>query len=180
MSQNRNEEALKLLDDAIAMAIGEREIRWALAYCRQATYIAKLLKDFSKEKHYCDICLAHDPEDSWALTGLADVARRQGEIELAEEYTVRCTKALHKRVGPARIIGPSKTRDRARAKEPALSPADVPLKLSLSVSRANDGFIARLWHKLTRSKRQVNRQTRSARRRLGYWAPTKSPFRFCR
>ena len=107
MSQNRNEEALKLLDDAIAMAIGEREIRWALAYCRQATYIAKLLKDFSKEKHYCEICLAHDPEDSWALTGLAGVARRQGEIELAEEYTVRCTKALHKRVGPARIIGPA-------------------------------------------------------------------------
>jgi tetratricopeptide (TPR) repeat protein len=117
MSLNRNEEALELLDDAIAMAIGEREIRWALAYCRQATYIAKLLKDFSKVKHYCETCLAHDPEDSWALAGLANVARRQGKIELAEEYTQRSHKALLKRCGPARIIGPSEMRDGARAKE---------------------------------------------------------------
>jgi len=104
MSRGRNEEALQLLDDAIAMAIGEREIRWALAYCRQATYIAKALKDFSKVKHYCETCLAQDPDDSWALSRLADVARRQGEIELAEEYTARYHKAALKRRPPARII----------------------------------------------------------------------------
>lgn len=101
MSQDRSEEALQLLDDAIAMAIGKRENGWVLTLSRQAAYIAKLLKDFSKVKHYCETNLAHDPDNAWALAGLADVARTQGEIELAKEYRARSHKAILKRWPPA-------------------------------------------------------------------------------
>jgi hypothetical protein len=38
--------------------------------------------------------LAFDPENPSALCGLADVAREEGELELAKEYAARCYKIL--------------------------------------------------------------------------------------
>jgi tetratricopeptide (TPR) repeat protein len=94
MQQNDNEEALRLLDDAIAMAISENENRWVLTLGHHAAVISNFLGNFSRVKHYYQKSLEFNPENPRALAGLADVAQEQGELELAKEYATRCHKAL--------------------------------------------------------------------------------------
>jgi hypothetical protein len=45
-------------------------------------------------KHYYQVSLEFIPENPRALSGLADVAKEQGEFELAKQYAARCYKAL--------------------------------------------------------------------------------------
>ena len=89
-----NEEALRLLDDAIARAISENENQWVLTLSHHAAVISNFLGDLSQVKHYYQKSLEFNPENPRALFGLADVAKEQGELELAKEYAARCYKAL--------------------------------------------------------------------------------------
>jgi hypothetical protein len=50
--QGQNEEALRLLDDWIAMAMSENENRWVLTLSHHAAVISNFLRNFSREKHY--------------------------------------------------------------------------------------------------------------------------------
>ena len=45
-------------------------------------------------KQYYEKSLALNPESPRALSGLADVAEVQGELELAKQYAARCYKGL--------------------------------------------------------------------------------------
>ena len=56
--------------------------------------IESVLADWPRVKHYYEQSLAFNPENPAALSGLADVAKEQGELELAREYAVRCYKVL--------------------------------------------------------------------------------------
>ena len=94
MQQNRNEEALQLLDGAIAMAISETENRWVLTLSHHAAVIARFLTDWPRVKHYYEQSLTFNPDNPAALSGLADVAKEQGELVLAREYAARCYKVL--------------------------------------------------------------------------------------
>jgi tetratricopeptide (TPR) repeat protein len=94
MQQGENEEALRLLDGAIAMAISENESRWLLTLSHHAAVISNFLGSFSRVKHYYEKSLTFNPENPRALAGLADVAKEQGELELAKEYAARCYRAL--------------------------------------------------------------------------------------
>jgi tetratricopeptide (TPR) repeat protein len=94
--QKRDEEALRLLDEAIALAIRQNENQWVLALSHHAAVISTFLGNFSRVKDYYQKSLAFNPENPRALSGLADVAKKQGELELAREYAVRCYKALMK------------------------------------------------------------------------------------
>jgi len=93
--QGDNEEALRLLDGAIAMA-SANESQWVLTLSHHAAVISNFLGNLSKVKHYYEQSLAFNPENPRALSGLADVAKEQGELELAKEYASRCYKALTK------------------------------------------------------------------------------------
>ena len=84
--QNDNEGALRLLDDAIAVAIRENESQWVLTLSHHAAVISNFLGDLSLVKHYYEQSLALNPENPRALSGLADVAKEQGELKLAKEY----------------------------------------------------------------------------------------------
>jgi tetratricopeptide (TPR) repeat protein len=92
--QGDNEEALRLLDGAIAMAINEKENRWVLTLSHNAAVISNSLGNWSQVKHYYEKSLAFNPENPRALAGLADVAKEQGELKLAKKYAARCYKAL--------------------------------------------------------------------------------------
>src|SRR5437879_3066014 len=92
--QGDNEEALRLLDGAIARAISENENRWVLTLSHHAAVISNFLGNCSQVKHYYEKSLAFNPENPRALSGLADVAKEQGELELAKQYAARCYKAL--------------------------------------------------------------------------------------
>jgi Tfp pilus assembly protein PilF len=92
--QDDNEGALRLLDSAIAMAISEHERQWVLTLSHHAAVISNFLGNLSRVKHYYQQSLAFNPENPRALSGLADVAKEEGELELAKEYAARCCKVL--------------------------------------------------------------------------------------
>ena len=94
MQQGDNEKALQLLDDVIAMAISENEDRWVLTLSHHAAVISNFLGNLPRVKHYYEKSLEFNPENPRALYGLADVAKEQGELELAKQYAARCYKAL--------------------------------------------------------------------------------------
>jgi hypothetical protein len=93
LSLEDGDEALRLLDDAIALAISEHENQWALTLSHPAV-VSNSLRDLSRVKRYYQQSLAFNPENPSALYGLADVANKEGELELAKEYAARCYKTL--------------------------------------------------------------------------------------
>jgi tetratricopeptide (TPR) repeat protein len=72
------QEALRLLDDAIAMAASENENQLALALTHHAANISRFLGDLPRVKHYYQESLKFNPENPRALSGLADVAKKRG------------------------------------------------------------------------------------------------------
>jgi tetratricopeptide (TPR) repeat protein len=89
-----NEEALRLLDGAIAMALKDNDGQWVLALSHHAAVISRFLGNLSRVKQYYEHSLALSPENPQALAGLADVAKQEGELGLANEYAARCYKSL--------------------------------------------------------------------------------------
>jgi len=92
--QDDNDGALRLLDDAIAMAISENENQWVLTLSHHAAVISNFLGDSELVKHYYKKSLSFNPENPRALLGLANVSKERGEPELARGYAARCYKAL--------------------------------------------------------------------------------------
>jgi hypothetical protein len=92
--QGDNDAALRLLDGAIARAIGENENRWVLTLSHHAAVISNFLGKLTLVKQYYEKSLEFNPENPRALSGLADVAKEQGELELGKQYAARCYKAL--------------------------------------------------------------------------------------
>jgi tetratricopeptide (TPR) repeat protein len=92
--QGDTEEALRLVDGAIARAISESENQWVLTLSHHAAVISDFLGNLCLVKEYYEKSLEFNPENPRALEGLADVAKEQGEFELAKQFAARCYKAL--------------------------------------------------------------------------------------
>ena len=87
-------EALKLLDESIASAIREKQVPWIITLSRHAAVISDFIGDTDRRKRYYEQCLQFEPEDPLALYGLAEVAHKEGDAELARKYAARCHKAI--------------------------------------------------------------------------------------
>ena len=94
LSLDDSDKALRLLDDAIALAISEQENRWVLTLSHHAAVISRFRGKLELAKHYYQQSLSFNPENPRALLGLASVSEKQGEPELAKGYAIRCYKAL--------------------------------------------------------------------------------------
>ena len=94
MGAGLNEQALGLLDDAIAEAMRQHESLWTLTLCHHAAVIADSLGNLQLQRRYYGESLASNSENPRALYGLADVARRLGEHEIAKEYAARSYEAI--------------------------------------------------------------------------------------
>jgi tetratricopeptide (TPR) repeat protein len=94
MQKGQNEGALRLLDDAIAVAIKENENGWVLTLSLHAAVISNSLRNFSREKHYYEKSLEFNQENPMALYGLAEVALEQGHTDLAKRYAKRSYDAI--------------------------------------------------------------------------------------
>jgi hypothetical protein len=92
--QADGEKALRLVDDAIAVATNENDIRWAVKLDHHAAVIATFLGKIELVKRYYRESLALSPENPVALYGLAKVATNESDFGLAREYAARCRKAL--------------------------------------------------------------------------------------
>jgi tetratricopeptide (TPR) repeat protein len=94
LNQEKNEEALELLDKSIVDAIGKHQIQWIRTLSHHAAIISNHIGNLRRVKHYYEQSLAFDSVDPAALYGLADLARRQGEVEIARQFAARCQKAI--------------------------------------------------------------------------------------
>ena len=88
------DKALRLVDDAIALAVGEHDNGWVIVLNHHAAIIANFLGKAELVKHYYQESLAFSTENPRALYGLTKVAKNQGDLALAREYAARCHKAL--------------------------------------------------------------------------------------
>jgi hypothetical protein len=86
--------ALRLLDDAIALAISEQENQWMLTLSHHSAVISTFIGSLELVRHYYRQSLSSNSENPRALLGLATVARKKGQPELAKDYATRCHKAL--------------------------------------------------------------------------------------
>jgi hypothetical protein len=90
----QQERALKLLDDAVAAAIGESNTSIIPALSHHAAVMANWAGDLPRVRHYYEQSLFYGPENPKALYGLARVLAEQGESELAKSYASRCYEAV--------------------------------------------------------------------------------------
>jgi tetratricopeptide (TPR) repeat protein len=94
LAQVDADKALRLVDEAIAVAINENDNRWVVALDHHAAIISTFLGKTELVKRYYQESLALSPENSPALYGLAKVAKNEGDFGLAKQYAARCHKAL--------------------------------------------------------------------------------------
>jgi len=94
MRRDENEEALHLLDEAIATATAQKENVWVLTLCHHAAVISNFQGNLPRVTQYYKRSLATNPDNPRALAGLADAAKQRGELELARQYAGRCYKVL--------------------------------------------------------------------------------------
>ncbi len=91
----RHQEALRLMDDLIAEAIKEGEELWLFTFIDHAAILnASGVPDHSLLRHYYEQYLTYSPENPRALYGLADVAMKDGQTDIAKQYAKRCHQAL--------------------------------------------------------------------------------------
>ena len=84
------QEALKVLDDAIAYWVQERnQISPIRTLCHHAAVLCRSVGDLRRVMHYYQQSLTHSPDNPIALYGLAEVALEQGDADLAKQYAKR-------------------------------------------------------------------------------------------
>ncbi len=87
IQQDDNEGALRLLDDAIAIAMRELENQWVLTLSHHAAVLSNFLGDLERVKHYYQQSLSFNPEDPRALLGLATL--QKGKASLSSRRATR-------------------------------------------------------------------------------------------
>jgi tetratricopeptide (TPR) repeat protein len=82
--------ALELLDEAIAGAIRDGDVRWIRSLCDHAAIMSRSAEDWASAKRYYEQSLASDPENARALYGLAAIALDESDPVAARQYATRC------------------------------------------------------------------------------------------
>lgn len=86
--------ALRLVDNALAQAVGAGASRWVKILCHHAAIISEFSGDVELAKRYYEQSLAVNPENSRALYGLARLSSERGAAEVAKQYAAKCYRAL--------------------------------------------------------------------------------------
>lgn len=94
LQQDKDDEALRILDEAIEEAVCDGDKSWVRTLCHHAAIIAAHNENLDLAKHYYEQSLTSNPENAPALYGLARVYRDQGQPEVAKKYAKRCYDAL--------------------------------------------------------------------------------------
>ena len=96
MQEEKYEEALEILDGAIALAMQAGENSYASTLCHHAANIARFGESADRARHYYEQSLVSNPENPRALEGLAEISGQRGHIKVALEYARRSYEALMK------------------------------------------------------------------------------------
>ncbi len=87
-------DALKLLDEALADAVRERDVLWIRTLCHHAAVVSRFTENWASSQRYYEQSLASDPENARALYGLAAVALDESDPVTARQYATRCRASL--------------------------------------------------------------------------------------
>jgi tetratricopeptide (TPR) repeat protein len=94
LQQDKNDEALRIVDEAIAEAVRDGDNSRVCTLCHHAAIIAGFTENQDLAKHYYEQSLTSNPENAQALYGLARASRDQEQPEVAKKYAKRCYDAL--------------------------------------------------------------------------------------
>ena len=86
--------AMELLDEAIAEAIRDGDVRWISTLCHHAAIISRFTENRASARQYYEQSLAADPENARALYGLASIALDEGDPVTARQYATRCRTSV--------------------------------------------------------------------------------------
>lgn len=88
------QEAYRLMDEVIAEAIKEGDNLSAILLIDQAALLNGVKRDLSLVKHYYEQILTYSPENPRAWYQLADIAMKDGQIDIARQYAKKCYQAI--------------------------------------------------------------------------------------
>ena len=80
------DEALRVLDEAIAQATDEERGMWVGTLCRHAAVLALAMGDVRREIRYAEQALPHADDERFALYNFAQLLLRGGEVDRAARY----------------------------------------------------------------------------------------------
>ena len=94
--EKRGEHAppMELLDEAIAAAIADGDVRRIRTLCHHAAIISRFTENRASARQYYEQSLAADPENARALYGLASIALDEGDPVTARQYATRCRTSV--------------------------------------------------------------------------------------
>jgi hypothetical protein len=84
--EGQQEEALRILDDAIAQATEEKGGMWVRTLCRHAAVLAHAMGDIRREIQYAEQALPYADDHRFACYNFAQLLLRGGEVTRAERY----------------------------------------------------------------------------------------------
>jgi Tfp pilus assembly protein PilF len=79
-------DAPSLLDDGIAQAKRDHDVRWVRRLCQHAAIVCRHAEELARAQSYYLESLAVDPENPATLYGLAIVTLDRGEADIARQY----------------------------------------------------------------------------------------------
>ena len=86
LTEGENEQALNVIDTAIAEAIHENHGRWALNLCRHAAIIAHSMGNYPRQIQYEEKALPFAEEYRFAAYNFAQLLSKHGQVDRAEQY----------------------------------------------------------------------------------------------
>jgi tetratricopeptide (TPR) repeat protein len=94
------QEALKIIDEAIARAAPQKKTLWAKVLSRHAVAIARSARDDDSIRRFCEQIIRYDPDDATARYVLADVLLRQEQVDLARQQALMSYAAAERSNSP--------------------------------------------------------------------------------
>jgi tetratricopeptide (TPR) repeat protein len=82
----KHEQALNLLDGALAQATEENRGMWVAILCRHAAVLAHAIGDRHREIRYAEEALPYAKDYRFAIYNFAQLLLRDGQVDLAQKY----------------------------------------------------------------------------------------------
>lgn len=86
------EQALSVLDSALALATQEDRGKWIKILCRHAAILARFMGDRHREIQYTERALPYVKDYRFAVYNLAQLLVMDGQVGLAERYATEAYK----------------------------------------------------------------------------------------
>jgi tetratricopeptide (TPR) repeat protein len=92
LKEGKKEQALNIVDEALAEAIDENHGKWALTLCRHAAIIAHSMGNYSRQVQYEEKALPFAKDFKFAAYNFSQLLLEHGQVDRAERYAEEAYK----------------------------------------------------------------------------------------